>query len=77
MIRLIRIDGMEVLLNPDLVHTLKDHPELGTLIRFQDGEVVHVKNSQADITTKIRASVQGKRDEQPPDPQKSSSRRFS
>lgn len=63
MIRLIRIDGTEVLLNTELVHSFSEHPDTGTLIRFRDGEEIHVKNSLSDITTKIRAWTQGLRNE--------------
>lgn len=63
MIRLIRIDGQEILLNADQIHSILPQPEGETKIRLLDGEELRVKNHHADITTKIEAWILGRREE--------------
>jgi len=63
MIRLIRDDGMEILLNADQIHSMSPHPDGGTRIRLLDGEELMVKNHHGDITTKIEAWIWGRRDD--------------
>lgn len=53
MIRLIRKDGVEILLNVDLIKSIEKTPE--TVITLTNGEKVEVKNAVGDITEKIRA----------------------
>jgi uncharacterized protein YlzI (FlbEa/FlbD family) len=53
MIRLIRKDGMEILLNVDSIRKVETTPE--TVITFVNGEKVEVKNSGGDILQKIDA----------------------
>ncbi|HDP94836.1 MAG TPA: hypothetical protein ENN40_05685 [Candidatus Aminicenantes bacterium] len=66
MIRLLRIDGLEILLNADQIHTISSHPDGGTKIRLLDGEELRVKNHHADITTKVEAWILGRRKEEIP-----------
>lgn len=66
MIRLIRSDGQEILLNADQIHSVRPQPEGGTIIRLLDGEELRVKNHHADITTKIEAWILGRREENIP-----------
>ena len=63
MIRLIREDGLEILLNADQIHSLSSRTEGSTLIRLLDGEELLVKNHHGDITTKIEAWLEGRRSE--------------
>lgn len=53
MIRLIRNDGIEILLNVDMIKTIEKTPD--TVITLINGEKVVVKNAVGDITEKIRA----------------------
>jgi flagellar protein FlbD len=57
MIRLFRLDGIEFLLNVDLISQVESTP--GTVITLLSGEKIEVKNTIADITTKIKASRLG------------------
>jgi flagellar protein FlbD len=57
MIRLIRDDGMEILLNVDLIKTINEGME--TTITLTTGEEVLVKNSHNDIVQKIAAFRSG------------------
>lgn len=53
MIRLIRKDGVEILLNVDMIQTIDGDGE--TVIHLHNGEMLRVKNHPRDITEKIRA----------------------
>ncbi|MDY0297233.1 MAG: flagellar FlbD family protein [Acidobacteriota bacterium] len=64
MIRLIRVDGLEILLNAEQIHSIEPDAQGGSLIRMLDGEALRVKNHHADITTKIHAWVLGRQQEE-------------
>lgn len=53
MIRLIRHDGVEILLNVDLIKSIEASPE--TTIVLVNGEKLVVKNHPGDVTEKIKA----------------------
>ena len=57
MIRLIRCDGVEILLNVDQIESVvtKDR----TIITLTGGEEVYVKNAERDIIGKMRAAQIG------------------
>lgn len=57
MIRVIRTDGMEILLNTDQVHSVD--PGNPTTVIMTDGERVEVKNNAQDIWEKIHAAKIG------------------
>lgn len=62
MIRLTRKDGVEILLNTEKIKRIEEGP--CTRIILIDGEVLLVKNSLFDISTKIKAAEAGKKEEQ-------------
>ena len=53
MIRLYRHDGLEFLLNVDLISQVESTPD--TVITLLSGEKIKVKNTNADVVTKIKA----------------------
>jgi flagellar protein FlbD len=53
MIRLYRYDGLEFLLNVDLISQVEATPD--TVITLLSGEKIRVKNNIIDVTTKIKA----------------------
>jgi uncharacterized protein YlzI (FlbEa/FlbD family) len=55
MIRVIRTDGMEILLNSALIEDLGMTPENITVVTLGTGEQIYVKNTPADILQKIDA----------------------
>jgi len=61
MIRLFRQDGLEFMLNIDLIKDIADDP--ATVITLISGEKIEVKNTMTDVLTKIRAYRQGIADE--------------
>jgi uncharacterized protein YlzI (FlbEa/FlbD family) len=61
MIRLFRQDGLEFMLNIDLIKEITDDPV--TVITLLSGEKIQVKNSLTDVLTKIKACRMGKEDE--------------
>ncbi len=61
MIRLIRTDGTEILLNVDLIQTVESAGD--TVITLTGGEKIAVKNSVADVITKANAFHSGLADE--------------
>jgi len=61
MIRLFRQDGLEFMLNIDLIKDIADDP--ATVITLISGEKIQVKNTMTDVLTKIRAYRQGIADE--------------
>ncbi|MDD8012089.1 MAG: flagellar FlbD family protein [Acidobacteriota bacterium] len=66
MIRLIRQDGVEIMLNIDMIKEIADGS--ATVLTLVNGEKLLVKNSQTDVMTKIRACRKGKEDESPDTP---------
>lgn len=61
MIRLFRQDGLEFMLNVDLIKEITDDPV--TVITLLSGERIQVKNSLTDVLTKVKAWRMGKEDE--------------
>ena len=61
MIRLFRLDGLELMLNVDMIKDIKPGPPLA--ITLLNGETIQVKNSLTDVVTKIKAYRQGIDDE--------------
>jgi len=61
MIRLFRQDGLEFMLNIDLIKEITDDPS--TVITLLSGEKIEVKNTLTDVLTKIKACRIGKEDE--------------
>jgi uncharacterized protein YlzI (FlbEa/FlbD family) len=56
MIRVIRTDGQEILLNSNLIENISPLPEKkGTVVTLGTGEKVYVKNTQGDILQKMDA----------------------
>jgi uncharacterized protein YlzI (FlbEa/FlbD family) len=62
MIRLFRHDGLEIMLNIDMIKDIQyGQPTVLTLF---SGEKLQVKNTQTDVLTKIRACRKGREDEE-------------
>jgi uncharacterized protein YlzI (FlbEa/FlbD family) len=61
MIRLYRHDGLEILLNVDLISEVKSTPD--TVITLLGGEKIKVKNTENDVMTKIKACRLGLEEE--------------
>lgn len=61
MIKLIREDGVEFLLNSDFIEKIEDGPY--TVITLKNGEELKVKNSQYNIIEKIKACITGRRED--------------
>lgn len=61
MIRLFRQDGLEFMLNIDLIKDINADPT--TVITLLNGEKIQVKNTLTDVLTKIKACQIGKEDE--------------
>lgn len=57
MVRLYRHDGLEILLNVDLIRSVDSVPD--TVITLVDGTTVRVKNTEGDVVTKIKAARHG------------------
>ncbi|MBU4267847.1 MAG: flagellar FlbD family protein [Acidobacteria bacterium] len=53
MIRLFRQDGLEFMLNVDLIKDIAADPD--TIITLLNGEKIQVKNTLSDVVTKIKA----------------------
>ncbi len=62
MIRLMRKDGVEILLNTEKIKRIEEGP--CSKIILIDDEVLLVKNSAFDISTKIKAAEAGIKEEQ-------------
>ncbi len=61
MIRLFRHDGLEIMLNIDMIKDIADgYP---TVLTLANGEKLLVKNTQTDVMNKIRACRKGKEEE--------------
>lgn len=50
-IKLTRINGADILVNPDLIQTIERHAD--TVIALTNGDKILVKNGLEDITEKI------------------------
>jgi len=61
MIKLIREDGIEFLLNSNLIEKIENG--VYTVITLTGGEELRVKNSQYDIIEKIKAYMTGIRED--------------
>jgi uncharacterized protein YlzI (FlbEa/FlbD family) len=61
MIRLFRLDGLELMLNINLIKDIQTGPP--TVITLFNGEMIQVKNTLTDVLTKIRAYRKGIEDE--------------
>ena len=61
MIRLFRHDGLEILLNVDWISQVDSTPD--TVITLLGGEKIRVKNTIADVMTKIKANRLGIKEE--------------
>jgi uncharacterized protein YlzI (FlbEa/FlbD family) len=61
MIRLFRLDGLELMLNVDMIKEIRPGPPLAIILL--DGETIQVKNSLTDVVTKIKAYRKGVDDE--------------
>ena len=57
MIRLIRTDGQEILLNADWIKSIENNSP--TTITLTTGEKITVKNEIDDVITKLRAARSG------------------
>ncbi len=55
MIRVIRSDGQEILLNVNLIQNLVPVPKNGTVVKLATGEDVSIKNQYKDIVQKMQA----------------------
>ncbi|MFH2107140.1 MAG: flagellar FlbD family protein [Chrysiogenia bacterium] len=53
MIRLFRQDGLEFMLNVDMIKDIAADPD--TIITLLSGEKIQIKNSLSDVLTKIKA----------------------
>jgi uncharacterized protein YlzI (FlbEa/FlbD family) len=62
MIRLFRHDGLEVMLNPDMIREIRPGPP--TVLLLAGGEEMQVKNTPRDIMIKVRAERMGREDEE-------------
>jgi flagellar protein FlbD len=61
MIRLIRTDGQEILLNNDWIKSIEKNSH--TTITLTTGEKITVKNEIDDVITKMRAARSGQEQE--------------
>lgn len=59
MIRVIRDDGVEILLNSDLVQSVEDDKDRNAVITLATGEIIKAKSPAYDIIGKIKAHLQG------------------
>lgn len=62
MIRLFRLDGLEIMLNVDAIKEIRGGPP--TTVSLVNGERLQVKNTPVDVMTKIRAERKGREDEE-------------
>ena len=63
MIRLIREDGVEILLNTTVIKKVEMDEERRAVITLTDGEIVKVKNPVYDVTQKAKAFLKGIKEE--------------
>jgi uncharacterized protein YlzI (FlbEa/FlbD family) len=57
MIRLLRLDGVEILLNTNQISLVESTP--ATVITLLSGEKINVKNTEVDVVAKIKAARKG------------------
>lgn len=69
MIRVIRNDGMEILLNIDFIQTVQKGPE--TVVTLNTGDKIVLKSPYGDVMQKIDACRLGIREEDKEDRKKS------
>ena len=62
MIRVIRNDGMEILLNTELIKSVEKTPE--TVVTLNTGDKILLKSSLGDVMQKIDANRLGVREEE-------------
>lgn len=62
MIRLFRQDGLEIMLNADMIREIRPGPP--TVLLLPGGEEMQVKNTPRDIMIKVRAERKGREDEE-------------
>ncbi|MGD2090515.1 MAG: flagellar FlbD family protein [Candidatus Aminicenantes bacterium] len=63
MIRLIREDGVEILLNTTVIQKVEMGEERRAVITLSDGEILKVKNPVYDVTQKSKAFLKGIKEE--------------
>lgn len=63
MIRLLREDGIEILLNTNVIQKVEADEERRAVITLVNGEIVKVKNPVYDVTQKSKAYLKGLKDE--------------
>lgn len=63
MIRLIRLDGVEILLNTTVIQKVEMSEERQAVITLTDGEILKVKNPVYDVTQKSKAFLKGIKEE--------------
>jgi uncharacterized protein YlzI (FlbEa/FlbD family) len=63
MIRVIRDDGTEILLNTDIILDVTTGPEKNARIHLSNGEILDVKTPVFDVITKIKAYWAGYKQE--------------
>ena len=63
MIRLIREDGVEILLNTTVIQKVEMSEERRAVITLTDGEILKVKNPVYDVTQKSKAFLKGIKEE--------------
>ncbi len=59
MIRVIRQDGIEILLNTDLIETIEEGENKTSLIKLTTGDIIHAKSPAWDISQKAKAYIRG------------------
>lgn len=62
MIRVIRADGMEILLNTEMIESVEKYPQ--TVVTLKTGDRIVLKSSAGDVMQKIDASRLGVREEE-------------
>ncbi|HOW44652.1 MAG TPA: flagellar FlbD family protein [Candidatus Aminicenantes bacterium] len=62
MIRLFRHDGLEIMLNAEMIREIRPGPP--TVLLLAGGEEMQVKNTPRDIMIKVRAERKGREDEE-------------
>jgi uncharacterized protein YlzI (FlbEa/FlbD family) len=63
MIRLIREDGVEILLNTTVIQKVEMDENRRAVITLTDGEILKVKNPVYDVTQKSKAFLKGIKEE--------------
>jgi uncharacterized protein YlzI (FlbEa/FlbD family) len=64
MIRVIRTDGVEILLNSDLIKTIEGDKDKTTIITLTNDEKISVKTPAYDVSQKVKAFITGISEEQ-------------